>query len=146
MAGDEIGIGAREEVRVFVAEGEEAGGLDADDGDAGGGEGTQDLDVSAGPVTCGGEHAFGDGWSTAAGEAVDEANTIAARFEDGDGGVADLGVEVVGEGVVKEDCIAAGGGRGHAACSLAIEGSREGVAGEGGEGPLAVQAGGLFEQ
>ena len=111
VLGNDPGLGPGNQVGVLVAQSKETGRLDADDGDAGGGEGPQRFDVAAGPLAGRAEHAFGDGGAAAANETVDEADAVAERLQDRYGGMSDLRVKVIGEGVVEEHDLTTRGGR-----------------------------------
>ena len=146
MLGDELGLGSGNQIGVLVAQSKEAGRFDADDGDAGGGKGPQRFDVAAGPLAGCVEHTFGDSRPTAANKAVDEADPVAERLQDRYGGMPDLRVEIVGEGVVEENdfatrCRRAGGTR-----SPTGEAARKGLAGEDRDGAGTMNARRLFEK
>ena len=108
LIGDQGGGFARNEVGVFVAEGEEAGRFDADDRRALLGVGLQEPDIGLGPLA--GEHqlALGDRGPTAAAELLDDADAETEGFQHLHGGLARARLVEVGEGVGEEDCFAAG--------------------------------------
>ena len=92
---DAAGVLGGNELGVFVAQGEQAGGLDADDGGAGDGVGCELIDVAGRPLASGPELALRDERTTAAAEALDDGDAVAERLEDGGGGTADLRLVVL---------------------------------------------------